>query len=85
MPQGRKTSFTIHLTPTQRRTLLALQQSRTVPTCSDLITSAARLDYSAAWGWDSVRMGETIWLPLTENGLRLANPSLITAPLARIP
>ena len=25
-------------------------------TCSDLITSAAWLDYNAAWDWDSVRM-----------------------------
>jgi hypothetical protein len=27
MPQGRKTSFTIHLTPAQRQTLLAWQRS----------------------------------------------------------
>ena len=30
MPRGRKTSLTIHLTPAQRRTLLALQRSTSV-------------------------------------------------------
>ena len=31
MPRGRKTSFTIHLTPAQRQTLLAWQRSMDVP------------------------------------------------------
>jgi uncharacterized protein YerC len=31
MPRGRKTSFTIHLTPAQRQTLLAWQQATTIP------------------------------------------------------
>ena len=31
MPRGRKTSFTIHLTPTQRRMLLAWQWSSAIP------------------------------------------------------
>jgi biotin operon repressor len=31
MPRGRKTSLTIHLTPAQRQTLLALQRSTSVP------------------------------------------------------
>ena len=30
MPRGRKTSFTIHLTPAQRQTLLAWQRSTTI-------------------------------------------------------
>ena len=30
MPRGRKTSFTIHLTPVQRQTLLAWQRSTTI-------------------------------------------------------
>jgi CRP-like cAMP-binding protein len=31
MPRGRKTSFTIHLTPAQRQTLFAWQRSTAVP------------------------------------------------------
>src|SRR4029453_14698803 len=31
MPRGRKTSFTIHLTPAQRQTLLAWQRATTIP------------------------------------------------------
>jgi transposase-like protein len=31
MPRGRKTSFTIHLTPAQRQTLLAWQRSMAIP------------------------------------------------------
>jgi hypothetical protein len=31
MPRGRKTSFTIHLTPAQRQTLLAWQRSTEIP------------------------------------------------------
>jgi len=31
MPRGRKTSFTIHLTPAQRQTLLAWQRSTDIP------------------------------------------------------
>ena len=31
MPSGRKTSFTIRLTPAQRQTLLAWQRSTTIP------------------------------------------------------
>lgn len=31
MPRGRKTSFTIHLTPAQRQTLLAWQRATAVP------------------------------------------------------
>ena len=31
MPRGRKTSFTIHLTPAQRQTLLAWQRSTLIP------------------------------------------------------
>ena|SRR5438128_2263877 len=31
MPRGRKTSFTIHLTPAQRQTLLAWQRSTRIP------------------------------------------------------
>jgi CRP-like cAMP-binding protein len=31
MPRGRKTSYTIHLTPAQRQTLLAWQRSTTIP------------------------------------------------------
>jgi hypothetical protein len=33
-----------------------LPQARLRLRCSDLITSAARLDYSATLGWDSVRI-----------------------------
>jgi len=31
MPRGRKTSFTIHLTPAQRQTLLAWQRATIIP------------------------------------------------------
>ena len=31
MPRGRKTSFTIHLTPAQRQTLLAWQRATMIP------------------------------------------------------
>jgi hypothetical protein len=31
MPRGRKTSFTLHLTPAQRQTLLAWQRATSVP------------------------------------------------------
>jgi len=31
MPRGRKTFFTIHLTPAQRQTLLAWQRATTIP------------------------------------------------------
>jgi hypothetical protein len=53
-------------------------------TCSDLISSGARLDYITDFNLDYVRIAGAVLLTLRENRLGLSDYSLITSDAARI-